>query len=657
MTDRTSTGAGFYARSPAEVVARALYAYAGRTGHVLGHRALRRCAGLLPGRLVAQITGALCRNFGRQSGPQPTTRELQRLAFLYGVFPRDPNLIALTFRVNVYPDTNAHAIEHLLARIPPGADSRDDLTILRLFYAHKTAPAGFDPDQFQALDVAKIRHDGVLADIWRVLFIKFVMEKMEFCAHLNKSNVRIYAEIERDPNILYAILYIIFDRLNRQNDVASLADILGAAEFGDSAEGFAITYFFLVSFGFEAQAAALDTAHARPPNADRHPLYIKGKFAPRSIAAVSEDSVRGARVDPAYADLTWAWRDAELQKAEIRARLASGPPAPSSVAGPTRPHLLVAVFGQMRFPGETVPGVRDWILEDFAAAGDIDITFAVSTWRETGGKVFLPDDHIDTIGGFLSPSILDLLKSLGCCTISDVRPYCPRVVSKIVDQRQVAVEVEEQAIARFFPGETVFEIGSEAGYMAGLGRTIAAEFGSNTMLMNQGRMISRIGAVSRLLETVDASTTPPTHVLFVRPDLCDLSGSLADVFRQMRDRSHWAVVDEDAYAQVVEGVGDRFILADRSAARQIAGIESYTKRIFDGAAPEKSLRRKRLEPHQMLGSLLFEAGVDVVTVPRRRVGWNLFRGAVNRETVLAELRIDVADMADMARKAAFAARL
>jgi hypothetical protein len=103
----------------------------------------------------------------------------------------------------------------------------------------------------------------------------------------------------------------------------------------------------------------------------------------------------------------------------------------------------------------------------------------------------------------------------------------------------------------------------------------------------------------------------------------------------------------------VEGVGDRFILADRSAAEEIAEIGTYTRRIFDGADPESVLRRKRLEPHQMLRSLMFEAGIDIRTVSRRIVGWNLFRGAVNPETVLAELRVDVAQMADGAIKAAF----
>jgi hypothetical protein len=55
----------------------------------------------------------------------------------------------------------------------------------------------------------------------------------------------------------------------------------------------------------------------------------------------------------------------------------------------------------------------------------------------------------------------------------------------------------------------------------------------------------------------------------------------------------------------------------------------------------------------MLRSLMFEASIDIRTVSRRVVGWNLFRGAVNPETVLAELRVDVAQMADGAIKAAF----
>jgi hypothetical protein len=659
MTDRIGLKTGSDRSRVADRIARAIYAYAGRTGRAVGHATMRKGMALLPAPVVETITQALCREFAGRAGTQPSESELQRLAFLYGVFPQDPNLIALTFRVNVYPDTNARAIEHLLARVTPDMDRRDDLNVMRLFYIHKTSPAGFDPQQFQRIAFDALRHDGILVDIWRVLFIKLVMEKMD-AGTFDKSIVRHYMEIEGDPNILYSILYILFDRFNRLNDLDALAVVVAQARFKTSAEGFAVAYFFLVSFGFAAQAKALEDAHRDLPNALLHPLFIKGRLAPRPVSAAFDDAAVDDRIDPAYAALTWAWRDAELEKAEIRTRLARQPRAASPRApdAPAKPHLLVAVFGQMRFPEATLPGVRDWILNDFAAhAAEVDLSFAICTWRETGGKVFLPDDHIDTIGGFLSQPVIALLKGLGCCTISDIRPHCPRVASKILDQAHVGTEIDEGRIARSFPGETTFDVDSEAGYMRALGRTLSDAVDGNTMLMNQGRMLSRISAVTQILATVDRSRPAPTHVLFIRPDLCDLSGSLACVFQQMRGRSNWAVVDQDAYAQVVEGVGDRFILADRSAAEEIAGIGTYTRRIFDGADPESLLRRKRLEPHQMLRSLMFEASIDIRTVSRRIVGWNLFRGAVNQDTVLAELRVDVAHMADGALKAAFMERL
>lgn len=659
MTDRIGLKTGWHRSLVADRIARAIYAYAGRTGRAVGHTTVRKGMALLPAPVVEAITQTLCREFASRAGTQPSQSELRRLAFLYGVFPQDPNLIALTFRVNVYPDTNARAIEHLLARMTPDMDRRDDLNVMRLFYIHKTSPAGFDPQQFQRITFDAIQHDGILVDIWRILFIKFVMEKMD-AGPFDKSIVRYYVEIESDPNILYSILYILFDKFNRLNDLDALAAVVAVAQFKSSAEGLAIAYFFLVSFGFEAQAEALKESRRGLPNAPLHPMSIKGRLAPRPVSAASDDWAADDQIDPAYAALTWAWRDAELQKVEIRTRLArelraASPRAPDA---PAEPRLLVAFFGQMRFPEATLPGVRDWILNDFAAhAAEVDLTFAICTWRETGGKVFLPNDHIDTIGGFLSPPIITLLKSLGCCTISDIRPHCPRVVSKILDQAHVSTEIDESRIARDFPGETYFDVDSEAGYMRALGQTIAEAVDGNKMLMNQGRMISRISAVKQILATIDRSRPAPTHVLFIRPDLCDLSGSLASVFQQMRGRSNWAVVDQDAYAQVVEGVGDRFILADRLAADEIAGIGPYTQRIFDGVDPESALRRKRLEPHQMLRSLMFEASIDIQTVSRRTVGWNLFRGAVNPDTVLAELRVDVAHMADGTLKEAFTARL
>jgi hypothetical protein len=456
---------------------------------------------------------------------------------------------------------------------------------------------------------------------------------------------------------LYSILYNLFQKFNRLDDLEALAAVVSGARITSSADGFAVAYFFLMSFGFDIHAKALEAAHQDLPNANLHPMFIKGRLAPRPVSAPPEECADDDGIDPAYAALTWTWRDAELQKVEIRTRLARQPrAAPSRV--PEKLHLLVAFFGQMRFPEETLPGVRDWILTDFARnAAEIDLTFAVCTWRETGGKVFLPDDHIDTSGVFLSTRIIELLKSLGCCTISDIRPYCPRAVSKILDQTHVSTEIDEGRIARCFPGETYFDVDTEAGYMRALGRTLSEAVEGNKMLMNQGRMFSRISSVEQILSKVDRSRPTPTHVLFIRPDLCDLSGSLASVFQQMRGRSNWAVVDQDAYAQVVEGVGDRFILADRLAADQIVGIGAYTRRIFEGANPDSALRRKRLEPHQMLRSLMFEESVDVRTVSRRVVGWNLYRGTLNQEAVLAELRIDVSHMAEGALREAFTARL
>ncbi|CAM3022836.1 hypothetical protein JHFBIEKO_3123 [Methylobacterium mesophilicum] len=660
MTDRVPSSASPHQSYVTQWIAKALYDYAGLTKKVFGHRIVRACMSYMPSRPTEKITRALCRTFALRAGIQPTRIELERLAFLYGVFPQDQNIFTLTFRVNLYPNTNDHAINHLLDRMTLEMDLRDDLSLMRLFYEHKTSSAGFDLQRFQRVDFDRINHDGVLVDIWRILFIKLVMEKLNVCKPFDKDGVRNYIEIEPDPNIIYTVLYIVFDRFNRLNDLSSLAAVVEKARFKTSVEGFAIAYFFLVSFGFNAQAEMLEKNHSDLPKAYLHPLYIKGKLSPQPLSAASPPPHRIAPINREYSALIWAWRDAELEKIEIGTRLALQDRefSPSTRDLPSKPYLLVALFGQMRFPEATLPGLRDWILNDFSThAPEVDITFAVSTWHETGGKVFLPDDHIDTIGGFLSAEIIELLKSLGCCTISDVKVHCPRVASKILDQKQTKDLIDEREIALHFPGETYFDVRSEASYMRALGQVISDASDGNKMLMNQGRMIARIGSVGQILAKLDRSRSTPTHVLFIRPDLCNVSGSLASIFQQMRGRVNWSVVDQDAYAQVVEGVGDRFILADRSAANRISEIEAYTRQIFYDENPENKLRRKRLEPHQMLRSLLFEASVDVFTVSRHIVGWNLFRGAVNQETILAELRTDISLMADSSRKEAFLARL
>nr|WP_128083299.1 hypothetical protein [Methylobacterium sp. B34] len=651
------TSINYLPASAAEYVALMIYRIADKGLGKLDRRLTKILVGRIPAQWSSEITNFLCRKFRSQAGTQPSRRELERLAVLCELFPKDLNLIALAFSVNLYPDTNNAVIEYLLSRIQGRLESRDDLKLMYQFYLHKNRSDKFSVNRFKDVDFASVSGDMVLVDIWRILFITCLFSRAEIYQDFSMKLLTHYLKVETDPNIFYSALYALFNHFNSVYNLSALTDMLSKTTFETSSEKFAISYFFLISFGFFAEATLLEEAHKVLPGATLHPMYIKGKLAPFNIDARDMALARPFAIDPNYSASRWLWRDAELQKLEIETRLQSRPLNVELKSEKSKNiHLLVAFFGQMRYPEKTLATIQSWVLSDFSSMDEkVDITFAVSTWRETGAKVFLPDGHIDTIAGFLSSDVMSLLKILGCCTISDVGKFCPRVAAKILASARLHEQINEDYISKICPDVKYSIIEPQENYMISMGSDIVDEYNGNQMIVNQGRMMSRIGAFEEVLGDMDRRQTPASHILFIRPDLCDLSGSLAEQFLQIRHRTNWAIVDEDAYAHVVEGVGDRYILADRYAADRVVEIDDYVKAMLNSGPAVKNLRKKRLEPHQMLRSLLFENSVDVYTVPRRTVGWNLYRGDLNREAISLEMERDIACMLDEQLKKEFLA--
>ena len=68
MTDRIGLRTGADRSLVADRIARAIYAYAGRTGHAVGHATVRKGMALLPAPVVETITQALCRDFAGRAG-------------------------------------------------------------------------------------------------------------------------------------------------------------------------------------------------------------------------------------------------------------------------------------------------------------------------------------------------------------------------------------------------------------------------------------------------------------------------------------------------------------------------------------------------------------------------------------------------------------
>ncbi|WP_147853075.1 hypothetical protein [Methylobacterium sp. WL18] len=596
------------------------------------------------------LTAALNRMLSDQLRQGLSTIELERLAAIYGLFPDNADLTALILKLNVYPETNVQIVEHLLERATFAAQSRPDIKLMRLFYLGKSGSSLFSLNLYRDIEFTKIRHDLVLLDIWRICTIKCIVELPEYYTDFCLDDFIAYVSVETDPNVLYSVLYALSNQHALSIELSVVADALSQVTFDKSVECFAVTYFFLTSFGFGAQAKRLEKSYKQQLDAATHPLYIKAMAAPQDVSFSTSPPQNFEPFGSLNLRIDWIWKDTALQALEIKTRLdkhaRSAPSFPSGIKN--RKHLLVAFFGQMRFADATLSAISEWVLRDFEEDDvDVKITFGISTWKRTGAKIFLLNDHIDTIAGFLPGVVLRALKDYGCCTLSDVAVICPRVVRKILESNDSKSEVDFGHLKSMLVNEVYTTVSDECEFMSALGGDISSSCDADTHLLNQGRMITRIGAVRDILADVDREQGVVTHVLFIRPDLCDLSGSIASVFRQMDGQTNWAVVDEDFYAQVVEGVGDRYILCDRPAANTILNIDKKTADVFSGNSPELNLYKQRLLPHRMLRTVLFEGCVHTYTVSRSAIGWNLFRGNLTALMLEPELSADANEIKDL----------
>ncbi|MCJ2048974.1 hypothetical protein [Methylobacterium sp. J-070] len=629
--------------------AAAILTVARAPGWKIARKLLSTLLSVLPAGLTAKIATALSRELSRQFKAGLSAAGLERLAFAYSLFQQDAEIASLILRLNLYPETSNEVVEYVLSHATQAVRSRPDVKLMELFYHAKTGSASFTLARFRELSFSAIRHDPVLTDIWRICSVKCIVEMPTYYATFDLEAFINYIGIESDPNVLYSVLYALSNQHALSVPLSEVADALTRVQFSASAECFAITYFFLISFGFDRQAAELERAQGSMPRAMQHPMYLKGRMAPQNVSA---DTYRNQDFEPEKLSgdhLNWIWRDAQLQNLEIESRFRRRlvqEVAPINL-NRRRRHLFVAFFGQMRFADKTLSAIRDWILQDFTThCGDLKITFGLSTWQRTGAKTFLLTDHIDVIAGFLPAEVLRALKDFGCCTIEDAASLCPRSVRQIIGGNNVRTEIDLSSLQAMLSSKLYSIVATDEEFMAALGNDISNSCEADPHLLNQGRMITRIGAVGDMLNQVDREQGEATHVLFIRPDLCDLQGSLASVYQQLSDQTNWAAVDEDFYAQVVEGVGDRYILCDRRAAEVVVGILDKTRSIFDGSLAGHDLYKRRLYPHRMLRTVLFEGGVKTFTVSRWVVGWNIFRGSLNAETIRPSLIADAQELGD-----------
>ena len=573
-------------------------------------------------------------------------RDLLRIA---RIFPESGTVFARLLRLGVNADINPE-IPRFIERIaPPPVLRQPDISLLLLFQRIKNEVFADTVRDFRAIDFGAIEQDPVLVEVWRISSIHLIVKnETNYFAQFEPSSFVKFITIEREPNIVVEMLMKLLYKPIEPGLIDEAIDGLSACRFEAAPENFAAVYFFLMTCGHIAQGQRLEGLNAGHTRGRLHPLYVKGRLGPLGLRDEARtlppgDLQRCSR-DPG----PWRWRTAELLKAEIGERLrnaarAADAGAPGPAAEPV--HLLVAFFGQMRFPTQTLPGIRRWIRENFPE-GTVDVSYGVATWRATGSKVITREDSFAYLHPYFPPGCAGILGQMALSQVSDAPAFFPRFSERLLDRLASNAEVVIEAeIERLLDNEVHFAISSDAQFMDDTGSAIAAFAPADRHMLNQGRMLDRIGAVGDIVDTLDRAGRPVTHILFIRPDLHALSGSIAACLELMRGERNWAVVDQDHLAELIEGVGDRYILADRTAAGPIIGMRDKVRRLFR-AAPRDPLACSRLSAHQMLASVLFENAVNVRTMPRSEITWDFLRANFTWQDFLPELRDDISRMAE-----------
>ncbi|MGH1590665.1 hypothetical protein ACRBEV_22835 [Methylobacterium phyllosphaerae] len=634
-------------------LAQGVYLLIRRTLHVKSYGlAIRLVRSLTSLSSTDVSTAALERVFEAYAGAgevahsAPAQRDLLKIG---RIFPENGTLFSRLLRLGAYADLNPE-ITKFIQRTATALVLRDpEIGLLLLFQRIKNEDFSGTVQAFRAIPLKAIETDPVLLDVWRISFIHLILKNdSEYFENFDPNLFVKFVETEREPNIIVEILMKLLYKPIRPDLIDETVDLLSTRIFEDAPENFAAVYFFLMSCGHVAQGLRLEGLNARHTEGTLHPLYVRGRLGPLELReqarVLSARDLERTAQDPS----PWRWRTAGLLKAEIGQRLRNAARAPDTGEPSTaaaRPHLLVAFFGQMRFPTRTLPGIKRWIDANFAGPeSDVDVSYGVATWRATGSKVITLEDSFEYLHPYFPPACEPVLRRMPLAHVSDAPGLFPRlsesVLKRLAATSDVVIEAE---IERLLEANVHFAISSDAHFMDDTGSLIADFAPTDRHMLNQGRMLDRIGAVGGIINALDRAGRPVTHVLFIRPDLHALSGSIAACLDHMRDKRNWTVVDQDHLAELIEGVGDRLILADRTAAAHIIGMRDRVRRLFR-AVPRDDLACSRLSPHQMLASVLFEHSVEVRTVPKSEITWDFLRANFTWQDFLPELRDDVAWM-------------
>jgi hypothetical protein len=291
--------------------------------------------------------------------------------------------------------------------------------------------------------------------------------------------------------------------------------------------------------------------------------------------------------------------------------------------------IFIGFFGQTRMPDKTLPRLATSIAaqSELWRAEGFQVETGYSSWVETGNRCTELSDSIAFLLPLLPSEFSSYCSDYGINTAGQFQSHFPHIFSRITDTTSVRQSLDSQDVcnALEIPTDKV-SLESESLYEAsGVAKAYGARFCGSRPMLNQGKMwncISRLREITRHKGTNAASPDPDIYLLFRTDlDVSDCSYLTNIAFRLYTDQGVF-LSDHDPIASHINGLGDRFMMFNRSAAAAVFEMQTAAFNVMHD--DEKfALYGHSLGCHRFLQSQLFASGIHIMQT--NRISYQLCR--------------------------------
>lgn len=297
-------------------------------------------------------------------------------------------------------------------------------------------------------------------------------------------------------------------------------------------------------------------------------------------------------------------------------------------------HLFVGFFGQLRFPDETMPKISMALRSEFPNA---KISFAVSTWDLSGVRELEDEHRVHFATEQLPAEFLTFCTDKEIADVQQFSHFFPEVTRMLRARGRGAQEVSGALLNSLCGAPVYSRIDNDAVFMTTTGAVLSQAYKDRNIMLNQGRMWNRISRFDGLINDVERECGPVTDVVLIRSDLM-LNGSLSAALGSAPDGflEKGVLVDYDAHAKYINGIGDRIFISGREAAQRLFDAERVmTKTLMDGGTA-RDIHYWFLAPHVYPQTLLYQHGSNISCLDQEIFSVEIYRGRMSWEQILPQ---------------------